>query len=179
MVSLRRNLHDLVMEIRNATEADLPEIVAIYNESIPGGTSTADLEPITVDSRWDWFSKFDPNKRPIWVAVSEEGKVAGCIYLSSFYGGRRAYDQTAEVSVYLASDYQGKGLGTLLKQRMIAACPRLGVEVLLSFYFDHNQATQRLNNNLGFVEVGHLPEIADVFGKKRGLKIGMLKISAI
>ncbi|MGC6567416.1 MAG: GNAT family N-acetyltransferase, partial [Akkermansiaceae bacterium] len=69
------------MEIRDATEADLPAIVAIYNESIPGGTSTADLKPITVEERQGWFSRFDPTRRPIWVAVDEDGTIMGCVYL--------------------------------------------------------------------------------------------------
>ena len=54
---------------------------------------------------------------------------------------------------------------------MIAACPDLGVENLISMHFDHNEATKRMNRKLGFEVVGHLPEIADVFGKKRGLMI--------
>ena len=65
----------------------------------------------------------------------------------------------------------------MLKERMIEACPRLGVENLLSMYFDHNEATQRLNDKFGFEGVGHLPEIAEVFGKKRGLRISLLRIT--
>ncbi|MGC6465111.1 MAG: GNAT family N-acetyltransferase [Akkermansiaceae bacterium] len=164
------------MEIRDATEADLPAIVAIYNESIPGGTSTADLKPITVEERQGWFSRFDPTRRPIWVAVDEDGTIMGCVYLTSFYEGRPAYDKTAEISTYLSRKAQGRGLGTLLKEKMIAACPGFGVENLLSLYFDHNEATKRVNEKLGFVPVGHLPEIADVFGTKRGLMIGLLKL---
>ena len=57
------------MLIRDATEADLPAIVDIYNQSIPAGWSTADTQPITVADRVEWFRKFDPIKRPIWVAV--------------------------------------------------------------------------------------------------------------
>jgi phosphinothricin acetyltransferase len=64
----------------------------------------------------------------------------------------------------------------MLKERMIEACPRLGVENLLSMYFDHNEATQRLNDKFGFEGVGHLPEIAEVFGEKRGLRISLLRI---
>src|SRR5260370_5803474 len=56
------------ISIRNATETDLPAIVDIYNQSIPGGWSTADTNPITVADRVEWFRKFDPAKRPIWVA---------------------------------------------------------------------------------------------------------------
>jgi L-amino acid N-acyltransferase YncA len=43
-------------------------------------------------------------------------------------------------------------------------------------YFDHNEATQRLNDKFGFKEAGHLADIANVFGQKRGLKISILRI---
>src|SRR6266850_264386 len=56
------------IHIRDATETDLADIVDIYNQSIPAGWSTADTKPITVADRVEWFSKFDPAKRPIWVA---------------------------------------------------------------------------------------------------------------
>ena len=165
-----------MITVRDATEDDLPAIIEIYNESIPAGRSTADTEPITVKERLDWFRKFDAKKRPIWVALDQE-QIVGCIYLSWFYGGRPAYDKTAEISTYIAASHQGKGIGTMLKERMIDACPRLGVENLLSMYFDHNEATQRLNDKFGFEGVGDLPEIAEVFGKKRGLRISLLGIT--
>lgn len=164
-----------MITVRDATEADLPAIIDIYNASIPTGRATADTKPITVSERMEWFRKFDPTKRPIWVAEAD-GRVVGCVYLTSFYGGRPAYDKTAEISTYIAPDQQGIGIGTMLKQRMIEACPRLGVETLVSMYFDHNEATQRLNDKLGFEAAGHLREIADVFGQKRGLKISILRI---
>ena len=66
-----------------------------------------------------WFSRFDPDKRPIWVAVENE-QVIGCIYLSWFYEGRPAYDKTAEISTYIATDYQGQGLGTPTTSRAVS-----------------------------------------------------------
>jgi phosphinothricin acetyltransferase len=86
--------------IRDAVEADLAAIVGIYNESVPSGQSTADTRPVSVGERVEWFRKFDPKRRPLWVA-EHEGKVVGCIYLSWFYGGRPAYDGTAEISTYI------------------------------------------------------------------------------
>lgn len=163
------------MEIRDATEADLPEIVDIYNQSIPGGWSTADTRPIAVADRVEWFRKFDPNKRPLWVAVMD-GRVVAWIGLNSFYAGRPAYDATAEVSLYVASAYQGRGIGSRLKRRMIAECPRLGVTTLLSMHFDHNEATRRINESLGFQQLGYLTDIAVVQGRKRGLVISALRI---
>ena len=165
------------MLVRDATEDDLPAIVDIYNQSIPGGWSTADTTPITVADRIDWFRKFDPRKRPIWVA-EVDGRVVAWISLSSFYAGRPAYDATAEVSMYIASEYQRRGIGRALKQRMIEHCPRLGVTTLLSMHFDHNEATRRINAELGFQPMGHLTEIAVVQGQKRGLVISGFRIPA-
>lgn len=163
------------LRIRDATEADLPAIVNIYNQSIPGGWSTADTQPITVADRVEWFRKFDPNKRPIWVA-EVHGSVVATAYLSSFYAGRPAYDATAEVSVYIATAYHRQGIGRRLKQWVIEQCPRLGVTTLLSMHFDHNHATRRINESLGFQQLGHLAEIALVQGHKRGLVISALRI---
>lgn len=163
------------LQIRNATEADLPAIVEIYNQSIPAGWSTADTRPITVADRIDWFRKFDPVKRPIWVA-QKDGQVVATAYLSSFYAGRPAYDATAEVSVYVATAAQQQGIGRQLKEFVIGECPRLGVTTLLSMHFDHNVATRRINDNLGFQQMGHLTEIAVVQGHQRGLMISALRI---
>jgi phosphinothricin acetyltransferase len=41
----------VTMMIRDATEDDLPAIVAIYNASIPSRTATADTEPISIKRR--------------------------------------------------------------------------------------------------------------------------------
>src|SRR5260370_31510963 len=104
---------------------------------MPGGWSTADTQPITVTDRVEWFRKFDPAKRPIWVA-EVDGRVIATAYLSSFYGGRPAYDATAEVSVYIATAYQRPGIGQRLKQWEIEQALRLGVTTLLGSHFDPN-----------------------------------------
>jgi len=163
------------LRIREATEADLPAIVDIYNQSIPGGWSTADTQPITVADRVEWFRKFDPARRPIWVA-EVDGRVVASAYLSSYYGGRPAYDATAEVSVYIATAYHRRGIGRRLKQWVIDQYPALGVTTLLSMHFDHNEATPRINESLGFQQMGHLTEIAMVQGQKRGLVMWALRI---
>ena len=167
-----------MIAVRAAPEADLPVIVEIYNQSIPAGRATADTRPITVESRREWFLRFEPDKRPCWVA-EDGGRVVGCVYLTSFYEGRPAYDQTAEISLYLDSAHQRRGLGSMLMQRMIDACPRLGVKTLVGMHFDHNEATRRLNEKFGFAEAGHLTEIAVVQGEKRGLMISLLRIPSV
>jgi len=163
------------LRIRNASEPDLPAVVDIYNQSIPAGWSTADTKPISVTDRVDWFYRFDAVKRPIWVA-EVAGQVIATTYLSSFYAGRPAYDATAEISIYIATSHQRLGIGRQLKQFVIEQCPLLGVTTLLSMHFDHNEATRRLNESMGFEQLGHLTEIAVVQGIKRGLVISALRI---
>jgi GNAT superfamily N-acetyltransferase len=95
--------------IRDALEADLPAIVAIYNASIPGRMATADVDAVPVETRLDWFRAHTPARRPVWVA-ERDGQVVGWLSVQSFYG-RPAYQATAEVSVYVAPQVQGRGIG--------------------------------------------------------------------
>ena len=114
----------------------------------------------------------------MWVA-EPDGQIVAWIGLTSFYAGRPAYDATAEVSLYIATAFQRRGIGRHLKRRMIDHCPRLGVTTLVSMHFDHNEATRRINQHLGFQQMGHLPEIASVDGLARGLIISLLRIPPI
>jgi phosphinothricin acetyltransferase len=167
-----------LLHYRLAVEADLATIVRIYNESIPGGWSTADTRPITVESRIAWFRQFNAERRPLWIAEIDGVPVAWAS-VSSFYAGRPAYDATAEISLYVGIDYQKRGIGRAFKRFVIEQCPRLGITTLLSMYFDHNAATRRLNEELGFETMGHLQEIAIVNGQPRGLIIAGLRIPAV
>ena len=45
----------------------------------------------------------------------------------------------------------------------------------MSMHFDHNEATRRINESLGFQQQGHLTEIAVVQGQRRGLVISALR----
>src|SRR4051794_39589045 len=56
-----------IVPIRHAQADDLAAVVAIYNAAIPGRMATADVEPVTVESRRSWFDEFDPSRRPLWI----------------------------------------------------------------------------------------------------------------
>lgn len=59
-----------------ATRADLPAIVAIYNSTVSSRQVTADLEPVSIDSRHDWFDVHASDWRPLWV-VECDGVIVG------------------------------------------------------------------------------------------------------
>lgn len=158
------------LKIRAAIESDLPAIVDIYNAAIPTRLATADLEPIAIDDRRAWFAEHSPDFRPIWV-LEIAGEIAAWIALNSFYGGRAAYNSTAEVSIYIAPSYQRRGYGSLLVKHVISECDRLKITTLLAFCFDHNFSSIRLFERFGFIQRGHLPDVAILDGEKRGLSI--------
>lgn len=151
---------------RLANRDDLPAIVEIYNSAIPDRSATCDLEPVTVESREAWFAASDPDRRPIWVGHRPETPetVAGYLSFEPFLNGRRGYDPTADLALYLHPEHRGRGLGAYLLAEAIAWAPKLGVRTLATTIFASNTRSLRLFHNHGFVEWGRMPGVADLDG---------------
>ena len=154
---------------RIARREDLPQIVAIYNATIPSRMVTADLEPVSVQSRVKWFEDHSPDFRPLWL-VESEGQVAGWLSFSSFYG-RPAYDKTAELSVYVHADFRKRGIASYLLNQAFGRAPGLGIDTLLGFIFGHNLSSLALFEKFGFVRWGELPRVALLDGVERDVII--------
>lgn len=162
------------MIIRHARETDLPKIVEIYNAAVPSRMATADLEPVSVESRIAWFQRRTFSQRPLWV-IDIEGIIAGWLSFQSFYG-RPAYQHTAEISIYISPNFQKRGLGKKLLEKAIYESPSLGLKTLLSLIFAHNHPSLKLFKNFGFENWGYLPKIADLAGVERDLIIMGLRV---
>ncbi len=156
--------------VRDAAEADLPEIVEIYNATIPGRMVTADTEPVSVASRVPWFHAHNPKTRPLWVVEDNSGRICAWLSLNSFYG-RPAYNPTAEVSIYVAESSRRRGLGRGLLERIIERAPACDVRTLLGFIWAHNDPSLKLFSAYGFESWGHLPRVAILDGVERDLVI--------
>jgi len=156
--------------VRDATETDLPAIVAIYNATIPGGMVTADTSPVSVASRLPWFRSHTPDRRPFWVAEDSAGLVCAWISFSDFHP-RPAYHPTAEISVYVAETHRRRGLADLLVRQAIARAPAMGVKSLVGLIWAHNGPSLRLFAKHGFEQWGHLPGVALLHGAERDLEI--------
>ena len=160
--------------IRDATEADLEAIVAIYNASIPGRLATADTTPVTVEARRPWFRERDFARRPIWVD-ERAGQIAGWLSFGNFYG-RPAYAATAEVSIYVEPGAQRTGVATGLMDRALERAASLQITTFLGFVFAHNDRSVALCKKYGFATWGHLPRVAVLDGVDRDLLILGLRL---
>ena len=161
---------------RIATLDDLPAIVAIYNSTVASREVTADTEPVSVESRLAWFHEHTPERRPLWIIeaadddASAPAATLGWISYSNFYG-RPAYSGTAEISVYIAEAWRGKGIGRYCLEQAIAYAPSIQVHTLLGFIFGHNAPSLGLFAKYGFATWANLPRVAKLDGIERDLII--------
>jgi L-amino acid N-acyltransferase YncA len=161
--------HSLGRSHRLATLTDLPRIVEIYNATVPSRQVTADLEPVSVESRMQWFYEHQPESRPLWV-FEANARVVAWLSFSSFYG-RPAYCHTAELSLYVDESVRRTGLGTYLLREAISHAPHLNLNRLLAFIFGHNTPSLALFEKQGFECWGGLPGVAVLDGAHKDLLI--------
>ncbi|MFC3157495.1 GNAT family N-acetyltransferase [Chryseobacterium arachidis] len=146
------------------------QIVEIYNSTIPSRMVTADTEPVSVESRLQWFKEHNAETRPLWIIEDQKNKTMGWVSFSSFYG-RPAYNGTVEMSIYMDESCRGKGLGKKVLQYCIDNAGKFGVKTLLGFIFLHNEPSLKLFRHFGFEDWGVFRDVAVLDGVERTLVI--------
>lgn len=157
------------VRIRDAQDADLPAIIAIYNAAVATRISTAQLDPVTVADRKNWIKEHSPDRHPFWVAEIE-GEVAGWLTIKPFIQ-RCAYAGTVELSVYVDQRFRRRGLARAMLSEAIARAQSLGITAMVGLIFVHNEASLRLFSDVGFERWGLLPRVALLDGKWADLTI--------
>jgi L-amino acid N-acyltransferase YncA len=150
------------MRIRGATEADLPEILEIYNEVIANSTAIYSEQPVPLEDRVNWFTRRE-QQYPVLVATD----ASGVIGLSSF-GDFRAwpcYRFTVEHSVHVRPDQRSRGIGRALIEALLPEASLLGKHVLIAGIDAGNIASLALHRRLGFEQVAHFREVGRKFDR--------------
>ena|ERR1039458_6979392 len=63
--------------IRPARNEDLPRLTEIYNHYVVHSPATFDLEPKTIEQRYEWFAQFKETGRHRLLVAEEGGVVMG------------------------------------------------------------------------------------------------------
>lgn len=84
---------------------------------------------------------------------------------------REGYRITAEISVYIAADARGKGLGGRLVNFMLESAAEFGIKNIVALIFSSNTASLNLFAKFGFTRRGELPKVCDMGGKIESLTI--------
>lgn len=152
------------LQVYHASEADLPDIVAIYNQSIASKTATADLVPVSIDRRKPWFdAHVNAPNRPIYTVKNSEGEMIAWGSFSNLYD-RPAYHISSEISIYVSQEHQGQGLAAELITWMLSEAPILGINKVVALIFAHNERSLKLFKRMGFEQWGYMPQVCDMDG---------------
>jgi phosphinothricin acetyltransferase len=155
--------------IRPATDADLPDILAIYNHAVEHTTAIFEYRPHTIDMRRDWFRAKQAASLPVVVAA-DPNRVVGF----ASYGPFRAwpaYKYSVELSVYVDVNARRRGTGTGLVRAIVDEARSRDLHVVIAGITADNDVSLRLHQRLGFVEVAHIPQVGYKFGKWLDLKL--------
>ena len=143
------------VHVRDATEADLVAVAAIYGYETLNSYSTFETEERPLDA---WAHKLGTGY-PFLVAV-DVGQVLGFAYASAFRE-RPAYHRTVETSVYLHRAARGRRIGSALYADLLPRLVTDGFHTALSLIALPNDASVQLHLRACFEHVGTMREVGD------------------
>lgn len=157
--------------IREAEESDAAALLAIYAPYVEHTAVSFEYVPPTV-------TEFAARIRAVkaagypYLLAETDGKPVGYAYASRFRA-RKAYDPSAEASVYVDPAFHGQGIGRALYAALSQRLPALGVTNLYACVtMPHKtpdpyltDASPRFHEALGFSLCGRFTACAVKFGR--------------
>jgi L-amino acid N-acyltransferase YncA len=96
--------------VRAAGRADAESIAAIYNHYVANTVVTFEEEVVSAAEMGRRIDDVGNSSLP-WLVAEEAGRITGYAYATR-WRARSAYRFSVEVTVYLAADHGGRGIGT-------------------------------------------------------------------
>jgi L-amino acid N-acyltransferase YncA len=141
--------------VRAASDDDLEQIRRIYNQGVEDRTSTLETDIKSVEDIARWWAEHQP---PYSVLVATDSQnVTGWASLNRF-SHRCAHAAIADLSVYVARDRRGTGVGSALLQELVKEAREKGFRKIVLHALDSNDNGKRLYRKGGFAEVGVFKE---------------------
>ena len=160
--------------IRQATQADVADILEIFNYNIRHSTAIYLYEEKTLEDRMAWLETKVKAGEPVLV-YEVEGKVGGY----ATYGKFRphiAFQYTIENSVYVHEDFQRRGIAKALMVRLIEEAQKNHYKTMIACIDASNEGSKHMHEKLGFTYQGTLENVGHKFGKWLDLDMYQLKL---
>ena len=132
-------------------------VATIYQEGIDTGMATFETTAppwVTWDNAHLSFGR---------LTYYEDGELLGWAALSPV-SSRCVYGGVAEVSVYIAAAARGKGIGTILLNKLIDESEKNNIWTLQSGVFRENEASIAIHEKCGFRVIGYKEKIGKLHG---------------
>ncbi len=136
-----------MLEIEPLSPHDWPAVKAIYEDGIAAGDATFD----TVAPTWEAWDG-DHITSPRLVARSDGEVVAWAALMP--VSRRPVYRGVTDLSIYVAADHRGRGIGKALLRAMIERSEAEGIWTIQAGVFPENTASLALHRVCGFRVVG-------------------------
>ncbi len=150
--------------VREAQEADLPSVEAIYAHHVRTGLASFEIEPPDLAEIRRRFRAIREGGLPYLVAELE-GRIAGFAYAGP-YRSRPAYRYTLEDSVYVAPEAQRRGVGSALLSGLIRSAEAMGYRRMIAVVGGSgHEASIAVHLKHGFSHAGTLRSVGFKFGR--------------
>lgn len=139
--------------LRIATEADVPAILEIYAPYVTDTTITFEY---TVPTAAEFLQRFREITAEFpWLVWEERGRILGYAYACHPFQ-RAAYSWSAEPSIYLRPEAQGKGIGRKLYAGLEELLKEMGYRMLFALITGENRGSCAFHEKLGYTLAGTL-----------------------
>ncbi|MDQ0950426.1 phosphinothricin acetyltransferase [Streptomyces phaeochromogenes] len=154
------------VQVRPGVESDLDALTDIYNHYVRETPITFDTATFTPVERRPWLlSHPEDGPHRLMVATAGDSQEILGYATSSAFRPKPAYETSVEVTIYLAPDAGGRGVGTLLYKALFAALADEDLHRAYAGIAQPNEASVRLHERFGFRYVGTYREVGRKFGR--------------
>lgn len=166
--------HEGVIEIRDATAGDVPEVLAIQNALVATTTIEWRDEPYTLEDRHEWLAAHERAGAPVLVAVLDD-EVVGFGAYGEFRDTTRwpGYRFVVEHTVHVREDQWGTGVGRALVEAVVDRARAAGKRVVVAAVDGGNTGSIRFHERVGFAQVARMPHVG--FKHDRWLDLVLLQ----
>jgi phosphinothricin acetyltransferase len=150
--------------VRPAGQADLKAINDLYNHYVVETHITFDDEPMTMETRREWFTHYASTGRHRLLVATDNGQVIGYAS-SSRYRPKPGYLTSVETSIYLTPDAIGRGAGSTLYAELFKSLEGEDVHRAYAGIALPNPASIALHQKFGFKRAALFTEQGRKFGR--------------
>ena len=151
--------------IRDATEADIGAITAIYRDEVEHGVASFEETAPSEQEMTARMAKVVGLGLPYLAAEDHDGRFLGYSYAGPFHA-RAAYRFTVEDSIYVDRGARRQGVGRALLEELIDRCEKAGCRQMMALITDTDDSPSiALHTKLGFRLMGVAQGVGYKFGQ--------------
>ncbi|MFD0699061.1 GNAT family N-acetyltransferase [Paenibacillus sp. GCM10027628] len=147
---------------RDIEEADIPQLMDIYNHFVMHTTVSFHTEPVTLAEFTE--SVIHPNPRYKTFVITLNGSLQGYVQVMP-HKKKQAYETSGEVTIYLDPKCVGKGMGTAALRYIETFAKQNGYHVLVSTICSENIPSIQSFTKNGYFQCAHFREVGYKWGR--------------